>query len=197
MPLKNNSLVYGSITKLLHWLMAVLIIGLIIIGLIMADMDTSPDKLKLIGNHKAIGIIVLFLAALRLVWKLRNQSPLMPNSLKQWQKKAATGAHLLLYFFMFAMPLSGWAMSSAAGYPVSVFGLFTMPDLIGPSQDLRGFFKEAHALMAWGLMATIALHAGAALLHHFIYKDNILRRMLPYGKLKDDSYAQSDTMAGC
>jgi cytochrome b561 len=189
MPLKNNSLVYGSIAKLFHWLMAILIIGLIIIGLIMADMDTSPDKLKLIGNHKAIGIIVLFLAVLRLVWKMRNQSPLMPNSLKQWQMKAAKGAHLLLYFFMFAMPLSGWAMSSAAGYPVSVFGLFTMPSLIEPSNELREFFGEMHEIMAFGLIATITLHVGAALQHHFIYKDNILRRMLPYGRLKDDTHA--------
>jgi cytochrome b561 len=185
MQLRNTTLIYGSIAKMFHWLMFVLIAGLIAVGLIMADMETSPDKLKLIGMHKAIGIIVLFLAALRLGWKMCNTSPLMPSSLKAWQLKAAKAAHLLLYFFMIAMPLSGWAMSSAAGYPVSVFGLFIMPNLVDPSQELREVFGETHEIMAWGLMATIALHVGAALQHHFIYKDNILRRMLPFAKLKD------------
>jgi len=108
----------------------------------------------------------------------------------------AHAGHALLYVLLFAMPLSGWAMSSAAGFPVSFFGLFTLPDLITPNQSLKADMMDLHKALAWLLIAMIILHALAALLHHFYYKNNVLRRMLPF--TKEEKYAQdSDTMVGC
>ena len=197
MALRNDNMKYGSMAKCLHWLIGVMIIALIIVGLVLDEMEASPDKLKLVGLHKSFGITVLSLAVIRIVWKLQNVSPLLPFHMSGLQKMAAKAGHALLYFFMFAMPLSGWAMSSAAGYSVSVFGWFTMPNLMEPDQELRKFFREAHELLAWGLIAVLAAHVGAALLHHIYYKDNVLLRMLPYAKLRKDGYTGSDTMAGC
>lgn len=197
MALKNNTLKYGSVAKTFHWLIAVMIIGMIAVGFIMSGMEPSLDKLKLVGLHKSFGITVLALAVLRFAWKLHNTQPLLPYAMKPVERLAAKGGHALLYFFMAAMPLSGWAMSSAAGYTVSVFGWFNLPNLVQPDNGLRLFFSEAHGLMAWGLIAMITLHALAALYHHFIRKDNILLRMLPYGTLRKEGYSKSDTMAGC
>ena len=199
MALRNNTLKYGSVAKLFHWLVAILIISLIIVGLVIDQMSASPQKLQLLGLHKSFGITVLSLAFLRFAWKLSNVAPLLPFKMGRWEKYAAHAGHALLYFFMFAMPLSGWFMSSAAGYTVSVFGWFTMPNVIGPNQELRAFFSEAHEYMAFGLIAMITLHVFAALLHHFYYKDNVLLRMLPHAKLRkeEDDYSRSDTMVGC
>lgn len=197
MALRNNTLKYGSIAKAFHWLLAVLISGQLTVGLIMYWMSPSPTKLTLFGWHKSVGMTILLLAGLRLSWKLMNASPLLPYSMKPWERLAARAAHGLLYFFMLAMPLSGWAMSSAAGYAVSVYGWFTLPALMAPSPALKDFFVQAHWWMAWGLIGVIALHVMAALLHHFYYKDNVLLRMLPYGKLRKEGYSRSDTMAGC
>jgi cytochrome b561 len=197
MALRNNTLMYGSVAKLFHWSLAVVIIALLAVGFIMEGMAPNPSKLQLVGLHKGFGIIALALVAARLAWRLRNITPLLPFGMARWQRFAADASHFLLYFFMFAMPLSGWAMSSAAGYTVSVFGWFTMPDLMSPDPESRKFFRQAHGVMAWGLVATIGIHAMASLLHHFYYKDNVLLRMLPYGRLRKEGYSRTDTMAGC
>ncbi len=180
MQIKNSSERYGIIATLLHWGMAILIIGLLALGLYMGKLEMSPDKLKLYGLHKSFGACVLFVVTFRALWRITNIIPPMPNTIPKLQQLAAHMAHYALYFFMIAMPLSGWLMSSAAGFPVSVFGLFTLPDLIAANQEQKHFLKEAHEFMAYGLIFTIVAHAGAALKHHFINKDDILRRMLPW-----------------
>lgn len=196
MPLKNTASSYGSVSKLLHWGMAIIIIGLLIVGMIMVDMPTSPDRFKIYGFHKAFGILVLVLVGLRLAWKYYNVFPVLPESMTAWEKYLARAGHATLYFLMFAMPLSGWAMSSAAGLPVSFFGLFILPDLVAPNQKLKADMMDMHGVLAWCLVGMILLHAAAALLHHFYYKNNVLLRMLPF--TKKGRYAQdSDTMAGC
>jgi cytochrome b561 len=197
MALQNNTLKYGSAAKTLHWLMAIMVICMIAVGFIMDGMKPSPDKLQLIGLHKATGIVVLALVSIRLMWKWANPAPLLPHNLAAWEKLAAKSGHALLYFFMFAMPISGWGMSSGAGYPVSIYGLFTMPNLIEPNKELGKFFNDAHGIMAWGFIVMITLHMLAALMHHFVHKNNVLLRMLPYGRLKKEGYSGSDTMAGC
>ncbi len=184
MPLKNTTETYGSIAKLFHWLVFVLIASLLALGFVMADMETTPDKVRLYGLHKSFGITVLTLAVLRLLWKLANVSPLLPATTSRGQKFLAHAAHFGLYALMFAMPLSGWMMSSAAGFQVSVFGWFMLPNLVEPDKELFEFLQEAHELLALALIGLVALHAAAALLHHFYYKDNILRRMLPLVKVK-------------
>lgn len=196
MCFKNTLQTYGVIAKGFHWLMAILIITMIAVGLIMADMENTPDKFKLVGLHKAIGIIVLFLAALRFGWKIINISPALPDSMSKIMKLGANLSHYALYALMFAMPLTGWLMSSAAGFPVSVFGLFVMPNLIAPNKEFGHFMRELHEIFAWTLVGLITLHVSAALLHHFYYKDNILRRMLPNFRGKNE-IKNSDYSTGC
>ncbi len=178
MCLRNTLQTYGIIAKTFHWLMALLIITLLAVGFIMADMENSPDRFKLIGLHKEIGIIVLGLVVLRLGWKILDVSPLLPDigRLAQFGAKAV---HSMLYALMFAMPLTGWLMSSAAGFPISMFGWFVMPNLIDPDKEFGKYMRELHGVFAWTLIGLIVLHLGAALIHHFYYRDNILRRMLP------------------
>ncbi len=196
MCFKNTLQTYGVIAKAFHWLMAIFIITLLAVGLIMADMENSPDKFKLYGMHKAFGIIVLFLVVLRLGWKVLDVSPLLPASISKVAQLGAKVVHLGLYILMFAMPITGWLMSSAAGFPVSIFGLFTIPNLVAPDKEFGKNMNELHEALAWILIVLITLHVLAALLHHFYYRDNILRRMLP--NFKGESNVQnSDTNTGC
>lgn len=177
--IKNTKDNYGIIAISFHWIIAVLIISMIILGIYMSKMDNSPDKFKLYGLHKSFGALILGLVIFRLIWRLTNITPELPLNMKSWEKIAAKLGHFALYFFMFAIPLSGWLMSSAAGFPVSFFGLFTLPDLVQPNNELRKFFGEAHEIMAFALIAVVSVHFLAALQHHFFKKDNILTRMLP------------------
>jgi len=177
--IKNSKENYGIIAISLHWIMAILIISVIAIGLSMEGMENSPEKFKFYGLHKSFGALILGLVILRAGWKLINTTPELPLNMKSWEKIAAKSTHLILYFFMFAIPLSGWLMSSAAGFPVSFFGIFTLPNLIQPDNELRKFFGEAHEIMAFALIGVASVHFIAALQHHFLKKDNVLTRMLP------------------
>ncbi len=179
MCFRNTLQAYGGIAKFFHWAIAVLIIGMIAVGLIMSDMENSPDKFKLIGLHKEFGIVILILACMRLGWKIIDISPLFPDSIHRISKFGAKAVHFLLYVFMFAMPVTGWLMSSAAGFPISFFGLFVLPSLVSPDKKFAHDMAELHEILAWILIVLISLHVLAALLHHFYYKDNILLRMLP------------------
>lgn len=179
MSFKNTQARYGIMAISLHWVMAFLIIGLLAIGLYMVGLPIGAQKLKLYRWHKEFGICVLMLVAFRFGWRLVNVSPELPSHLATWQKWAAHLVHYSMYVFMIANPITGWLLSSAAGLPVSFFGLFVLPDLVSPSESLRHLLSLTHKWLNYALIATICAHTGAALQHHFIYKDNILRRMLP------------------
>lgn len=179
MQIKNTPQRYGAVAILLHWLIALLVISLLALGLYMAGLAISPQKLKLYGWHKEWGILVLGLVILRILWRWLNLVPLLPATLPGWQKWAAHAVHWAFYVFLFAMPLTGWLMSSASDLPVSFFGWLTLPDLIGPNKQFAALLRDLHEWLGYGLIATICLHTGAALQHHFINKDDILRRMLP------------------
>jgi cytochrome b561 len=174
--IKNTENRFGLIAILLHWIMAILIIGLLALGLYMVSLPISLEKLKLYGWHKEYGFLALGLVLFRLIWRLINITPHL--SLPWFEKIAARLVHWAFYGFMLAMPISGWLITSAAGLPASFFGLFTLPNLIAPNEELRLFFEFAHKWLGYGLIATICLHASAALKHHFINKDDILRRMI-------------------
>ena len=178
MTLKNTPDSYGHVSKGFHWGMALIIVALLAVGLTMGDYALSL-KLKAYNLHKSFGILVLFLVLLRIFWHVFSKKPGFVPGLKPWEKWAATGAHLFLYAAMIGMPIAGWLMSSAAGRPVEVFGLFTLPDLIGKSDQNRDLFATIHEYLGYALIAAICVHAGAALKHHFISKDATLRRMLP------------------
>lgn len=176
MQFKNSETHFGFVAIIFHWLMALLIIGLLAVGLYMTGLPIGIQKLKLYSWHKAFAILVLTLAILRIIWRLSNKTPML--AIPKLELIAARLAHLALYALMLAMPLSGWIMSSAAGLAPSFFGLFTLPSLVAPNDELRQLFALIHQWLAYGLIAIIAVHTLAALKHHFIDKDDILRRMI-------------------
>jgi cytochrome b561 len=175
--LKNTENSYGLIARLLHWIIAFSIIGLISVGFFMSSMENSPEKAELYGIHKAFGVIVLSLIVLRIIWRFSNKTVLPADGLPNIIKLAAKSGHFLLYIFMLIMPISGIMMSRLMGYDVSVFGLFTIPALT-KDEVLAGFFYKIHTTAIWGFVVIIILHVGAAFYHHFIRKDNTLLRML-------------------
>jgi cytochrome b561 len=169
---------YGRISKLLHWLMAFGLIGMLVLGLLL---DSIPGMWKptAFSIHKSLGITLLALAVVRLGWRLMHVQPRLPQTIARMQALASRATHWLLYGLMLAMPLSGWAMSSGFGVPVKLWGM-TIPALLEKDRALGMLFKEAHELIGYSLMAVIALHTAAALYHHFICKDHVLKRMLPF-----------------
>lgn len=177
MQITNTPNRYGIVIIFLHWLMAIIMIGLVILGLYMTGLPVSLEKLKLYGWHKEYGTLILFLAMFRIVWRIGNITPLLPAIMPLWEKLAAHAVHWAFYFFMFALPITGWLLSSAAGLSPSFFGLFTLPNLIAPDQYLLHLFTVIHKWLAYALIATFFAHVGAALKHHFINKDDILRRI--------------------
>jgi cytochrome b561 len=179
MLFRNTENRYGLIAITLHWVMAVIVIGLICLGLYMVRLPISLEKLKLFGWHKEYGILVLMLVLLRFCWRFWSIQPKLPPYIARLQQFAAHAVHYLLYALMIAMPLTGWMTSSAAGLQVSFFGLFLMPDLVAPDENLRILLASIHEWLGYALIAVICMHAGAALQHHFYHKDDILRRMLP------------------
>jgi cytochrome b561 len=176
MRIRNSDTHFGLVAILLHWIIAILIIGLLTLGLYMVDLPISLEKLKLYGWHKEYGLLVLALVIVRLGWRLINITPNL--SIPFLEKIAARAVHWAFYVFMFAMPITGWLVTSAAGLPASFFGLFTLPNLIPASQESLIFYSDLHKWLGYGLIATIILHTLAALKHHFINKDDILRRMI-------------------
>jgi cytochrome b561 len=176
MRITNTENHFGIIAILFHWLMAILVIGMLILGLYMADLPVGLEKLKLFGIHKEFGILILMLVIVRSMWRVSNITPYL--TMPKWEVIAARTVHWAFYIFMFAMPISGWLISSYAGVPVSFFGLFVLPPLVSPDKNLMRLFQDIHGWLAYGLMLTIILHVLAALKHHFVNKDDILKRML-------------------
>ncbi|GGF65511.1 hypothetical protein GCM10011332_19460 [Terasakiella brassicae] len=178
MSLRNSSTSYGWIAKLFHCSMVLSFLIMFPLGYYMTGLPLGPDMFEKIALHKSIGVIVLFLAVLRLAWRLINPTPELPIEMAWYERLGAHGVHIALYGVMFVMPLSGWAMSSAANFPLSVFGWFTLPALMEPSKEAVDFLKAFHEVMAVLILVLITLHIGAALKHHFINRDDVLKRML-------------------
>jgi cytochrome b561 len=182
MTIRNTTRRWGAIAQLLHWLIVLLIIAQFTLALLADDLPSGMKKLILLSRHKSIGITILVLACLRLGWRWANPTPTLPPTLKPYERLLARGTHLLLYGLLLAIPLTGWMMSSARGFPVSWFGFFQLPDLVPKDKALYELLVSTHETLAWTLVAIVALHVGAALKHHFMLKDDVLRRMLPTTK---------------
>lgn len=176
---------YSKLSITLHWLIAVLIIAAFVLGLYMTGLQFSLTKLKLFSWHKWLGITVLGLVALRLINRLFQPAPSYPDSMEKWEKTAANSVHFALYFFMFAVPLSGYFYTYAAGFPVMYLGLFELPAPIAPDPVLKVQLKTLHEILTTMMLMLISLHVGAALKHHFIDKNGIINRMLPRALTKD------------
>lgn len=161
----------------LHWLMAALIVCSLTLGYYMAGLPFSPTRIRLFNYHKWLGITILALAAARLLWRLSHRPPAMPSDLPAWQRGTAHGVHALLYVLFFAVPLVGWAYSSAAGFPIVYLGLIPLPDWVSPDAALAKRLETLHAWLAYGLAGVVALHVLAALKHGFDDPVGYLRRM--------------------
>ena len=171
------STTYTPVAKGLHWLMAVMIIGLFVLGVYMHELPLSPQKLELYSWHKWAGVTVFLLVWLRLAWRVTHPAPALPPSMSSLMQLAAHAGHMALYGLMIVIPLSGWLMSSAKGVQTVWFGVLPIPDLLGRDKELGNLLKEVHEALNWLLMLTRAGHVGAALWHHFVLKDDTLRRM--------------------
>jgi cytochrome b561 len=181
MSLANTERRYGIAAIALHWLLAVLITALVVMGIYMVrlpDVGFSTTKIILVLIHKEIGMVVLGLAVVRLAWRLWNVLPRLVETLPEWQKVTAIFVHLCFYALMLALPITGWLMSSAAGIPVSVLNLVTLPDFLPHDEFLFERLRLIHDWLGYAIALLICLHAGAALGHHFVLRDETLRKML-------------------
>jgi cytochrome b561 len=169
---------YSSTAIALHWLLAVALAASFGVGVFMSDLAASPLKLRLFNAHKWAGISILALSAVRLVWRLTHRPP--PDAaMPGWQRTAEHVTHRLLYGLFFAVPLVGWAYSSAAGFPVVLFGVLPLPDFVPADKALAQLIKPWHGNLAWALAALVLLHVAAAIKHQVVDLDGLLGRMWP------------------
>jgi len=201
MQLRNTLQRYGAVAQALHWIMVVLILGMIALGLYMEDLPTSEKMPGTTGYalyqlHKSFGLVVLALALFRVGWRLVNPTPPVPAQHGGLIRLAAHATHIALYVLIFALPLSGWLYVSAdplshSMIPTRFFDLFEVPNLVGADEALRDRFRGLHGLLYLVLLAVVIAHALAALVHHFVFKDDVLVRMLPFTRLRTDRNSSS------
>ena len=166
---------FNLLARVLHWSMALLILAMLFIGVTMvASVHLRPG---LINLHRPLGILILVLALLRLYNRLRHRPPPLPADLPAWQAWAATASHWLLYALMLAMPLIGWAMLSAGGYPIVLWGGVQLPAIVSHTPSLYALLRGAHSLLAYLLFATVLVHVGAALFHAWVRRDGVFQAM--------------------
>ncbi|WP_114240482.1 cytochrome b [Dyella sp. C9] len=191
MSLRSNDRQWGSVAKFFHWIMALAIIGNGIFGLMM-DLASSPmQKINWLALHKSIGLTVLALFVLRLLWRAVDKRP-REEPAPRWQQLAAHVVHGMLYLLILALPLSGWWFNSITGKPLQFFKLFNLPALSAANPDLRHFSHELHEYLYWILLLVLIPHVGGALKHHLFDRDNVLRRMLPFGRARSGSVPQGE-----
>jgi cytochrome b561 len=172
---------YTKTAMLLHWLTALLIVSAFVMGLVMTSIHGfTPAKLRYFSWHKWLGVTVFALAVLRVLWRHFNRPPAHPGNMPAWQNLAANATHVLLYLLIFAVPLSGYLYTLSAGVPVVYLGIWPMPVFMAPNPELKPLLREIHYWLDMTMAALVFAHAGAALKHHLIDRDNVLKRMLPF-----------------
>ena len=171
---------WGSLAQFFHWAIVLLIIAQGAIGLIMVDLPKSPGIIPVYTFHKSLGLTIFALAALRLGWRAFDRRPIEVAGIPPWQHLAARLGHGVLYTLLFAVPLSGWWFDSLSGLrPLYWFGLFEVPHLVAPDKALKDLASQTHEVLFWVLVAVAAGHAGIALVHQFVHRNNVLGRMWP------------------
>lgn len=171
-------------SQLFHWVVAALVVFQIPLAYYMIALPVSPDKLGAYALHKSIGMTIFTLTAGRLAWRWIRTPPALPDTMPRLEQRLAHLNHGLLYFITFAMPVTGWLNSSAANFPVSVFRVFTLPNLVQPDPLLHERLELVHRGLAYTLFTMLGIHILAALHHHFARGDNVLISMLPFAKPK-------------
>lgn len=170
---------YGPIAKLIHWLIALLVLSQFVISLLMPEIGPGATPATLTNLHFSLGTLIVLLMAMRLVHRLFNPVPPDVADSPVWERWAAHSTHYAFYFLLLISPFLGWASASAHKLPVTLFGLLALPELAAPRARWALTAGDIHGLLMWVLLALIGLHAAAALYHHFIRRDGVLRRMLP------------------
>lgn len=193
MALNNSETTWGTVSKVLHWAMAIVIIVAIALALYAdtLDPDIAADRALwwklMIETHKPLGFVAMVLIVIRVIWALKNTRPQMPSSMKFWELKTSKVIHITLYGLMIFVPYSGYIMSQyAGGSPIDFFGLFKVPNFIGKDEEAVKIAHWLHVNIGLFLGAIVLFHVFAALFHHFVRKDNVLKAMLPFSKAKTD-----------
>lgn len=169
-------------SRILHWTMAVLIIAMLFIGVGM--IASLADYHWLVDIHRPLGVAILALVVIRFVNRLLNPPPNLPAPMPAWQRFLAHASHVVLYVLMFALPLIGWGMLSAARYPIVLYGPLELPPILPASVSLYAALRGAHTVLAFLLFATILLHIAAALTHALIFRDGVFESMAS-GRVRD------------
>jgi len=174
---------YAPIAIGLHWLVALLIFAAFPLGLYMHDLPLSMQRLRLYSFHKWIGVTILALVLVRIAWRATRRPPRLPETMPPWERTVAVVMCWLLYVLMLAVPVSGWLMSSAQGFQTVWFGILPLPDVVAKDRQLARSLAEVHTALSFIMMAGVALHFAAALKHHFLARDEVLFRMLPFRRV--------------
>jgi cytochrome b561 len=172
----NNSH-YTTIAIGLHWLMALLLIALLVVGIYMHELPLSPWKLQIYSWHKWAGVTAFLLVILRLAWRFTHRPPALPSSTSSVMRFTAKTGHVMLYLLMITIPLSGWLMSSAKGFQTVYLGILPIPDLLSKDKPLGDMLQTVHQSLNFLFIGAVLGHVGAALKHHWLDKDNVLSRM--------------------
>jgi cytochrome b561 len=170
---------YGATAKGLHWLIAAIILLQFGLALSMASVCAGNETDLLINLHFAFGVLVVPLVLLRLAWRLTHPVPLAMDNVPLWQERLAESTHWLIYVLLLISPFLGWIAANARGFGVSFFGLFALPTLLASDRALGGLLGTIHQWTSYALLGIVGLHVLAALYHHFLLRDETLRRMLP------------------
>src|SRR5262245_58049049 len=179
MSLKNTNLSWGSVAKSFHWIVAALIFTQFALGWIAEEWPRSPTKVDLFVWHKSTGMLILLLVVLRLCWRMINRTPALPGDMTRLERLAASASHALLYLLIIAMPLSGWVINSAANFPLKLFWLVPLPNIVAPSKAVQKLAEGVHETLFFTLAVILTVHIAAAFRHHFVKHDDVLTRMLP------------------
>ncbi len=185
MDWRNSPQRWGAMAKAFHWAIALFIVANIPLGLWADALPLSPTKVEAFYWHKTIGLTVLWLAVLRLLWRFTNPAPRLPATMPRWERTLAHASHGLLYAAMVAMPLSGWAVHSASGFPLDLYGLVPVPDIVPQGLDETMVEDTAASVHYWIFVLIcilLTLHVAGALKHQFMNRDDVLRRMLPFAR---------------
>ncbi|MBC7750862.1 MAG: cytochrome b [Candidatus Saccharibacteria bacterium] len=169
----------------LHWIMATLIVAAFGVGLIVGDMTFSPTALLYISYHKWLGVTVFLFAVIRVLWRATHPAPGLDPNISRIENWLAHVVHMLLYVLIFAVPLSGYFYSLAAGFPIVYLGIIPVPSLIGSHPEIADTLKEVHEVFVYGMAGLVGLHVAGALKHYVIDRDGTLARMLPFLKRSD------------
>ena len=204
MTLKNSVGRYTGVAIALHWLIALLIISLLILGKFMTSLDEAdPLRFSLTQWHKSFGITILLLTLARIIWRMSHKPPALPDHIRGWQKFSSGLTHFLIYFLMLGLPISGWIMVSASPLNLStiLFEVIPLPHLpvlasLANKAQISDLFHEVHAISSSIMIALLVLHIGAALMHQFVQRDSVMERMAPRWKSKETKEGLG-LIAGC